>query len=129
MRVVTATAPWGKTDTADVFVTGDLLVASNRGGAFGIYQMRDPTARTRCSRSWSTPAATIQAVRSPDRTRIAFSSERAAAAYDLYVMDADGRNFARLTTDPGTEGEPVWTPDGTRLVYTATPQGRRRRSS
>ena len=38
-------------------------------------------------------------------------------------MDADGRNPRRITTDPGAESEPVWTPDGTRLVYTAAPPG------
>ena len=38
-------------------------------------------------------------------------------------MDADGRNPRRLTTDPGNEGEPAWTPDGSRIVYTATPEG------
>ena len=37
-------------------------------------------------------------------------------------MDADGRNLRRLTTNPGTEGEPVWSPDGRRLVFTGTPQ-------
>jgi Tol biopolymer transport system component len=59
---------------------------------------------------------------SPDRTRIAFSSNR-GGSYDLYLMDADGGNPRRLTTDPGNEGEPAWTPDGTRIVYTATPKG------
>jgi TolB protein len=37
-------------------------------------------------------------------------------------MDADGRNLRRLTVDPGTEGEPVWTPDGARVIYTSTPK-------
>jgi Tol biopolymer transport system component len=64
----------------------------------------------------------IQPSLSPDRTRIAFSSNR-AGSYDLYMMDADGRNADRLTTDPGNEGEPVWTPDGTRIIYTAAPKG------
>jgi Tol biopolymer transport system component len=63
-------------------------------------------------------ATNIQAVLSPDRTRVAFSSNR-ATNYDLYVMDADGRNLQRLTSNPGNEGEPAWTPDGKRLVYTA----------
>jgi Tol biopolymer transport system component len=35
------------------------------------------------------------------------------------MMDADGQNLRRLTTDPGNEGEPVWSPDGTQIVYTA----------
>ena len=62
----------------------------------------------------------VQGVRSPDRTRIAFSSNR-AGSYDLYVMDADGRDVRRLTVDAGSEGDPVWTPDGSRILYTAAP--------
>ncbi len=119
--VVTAAAPWGKTVTADVFVTADLLVASTRAGAFGIYQLRSDSPDTLLPVLVDAGGA-VQAVRSPDRTRIAFSSSRSGSP-DLYVMDADGRNVRRITTDPGAEEEPVWTPDGTRLVYTATPQG------
>jgi len=118
---VAAIAPWGKGDSAEVLVAGDLLVASNRGGAFGIYQLRsaDPTAMLPVLADGS-PA--VQPALSPDRTRIAFSSERAGTGYDLFVMDADGRNLQRLTSDPGTEGEPVWSPDGRRLVFTGVPR-------
>ena len=31
-----------------------------------------------------------------------------------------GSNLRRLTTDPRNEGDPVWTPDGTQIVYTTT---------
>jgi uncharacterized protein YjdB len=118
---VTAAAPWGKTATADVFVVADLFVSSNRGGNPGIYQLRSgvtDTLRAVLADSF----ANIQPALSPDRTRIAFSSDR-SGSYDLYLMDADGGNLQRLTTDPGREAEPVWTPDGTRLVYTVTRQG------
>jgi uncharacterized protein YjdB len=118
--MITASAPWTKGANTDVFVVGDLLISSNRRGAFDIYQLR-----------WATPdslypiladtAADIQAVFSPDRTRIAFSSSR-GGSYDLFVMDADGGNLRRLTSDPGDEGEPSWTPDGARIVYTLTPK-------
>jgi uncharacterized protein YjdB len=118
--VVTAAAPWGKRVTADVFVTADLLVASNRSGAFGIYQLRSESPDTLLP--LPVDGGGVQATRSPDRTRIAYSSTKAGSP-DLYVMDADGRNPRRITTDPGSEGEPVWTPDGTRLVYTSTPAG------
>jgi len=118
--VVTAAAPWGKRVTADVFVTADLLVASNRSGAFGIYQLRSESPDTLLP--LPVDGGGVQAARSPDRTRIAYSSNKAGSP-DLYVMDADGRNPRRITTDPGSEGEPVWTPDGTRLVYTSTPAG------
>ena len=116
--VVSAAAPWGKTVTADVFVTADLLVASNRSGAFAIYQVRPDSPDTLLP--IAVDGGATQAVRSPDRTRIAYSSTRAGSA-DLYVADADGRNPRRITTDPGAETQPAWTPDGTRLVYTATP--------
>jgi uncharacterized protein YjdB len=118
---VTAAAPWGKTATADVFVVADLFVSSNRGGNPGIYQLRSGVADT-LRAVLADSFANIQPALGPDRTRIAFSSNR-AGSYDLYLMDADGEKLQRLTTDPGREAEPVWTPDGTRLVYTVTRQG------
>jgi uncharacterized protein YjdB len=118
--VVTAAAPWGKTVTADVFVTADLFVASSRSGTFGIYQIRPESPDTLLPIPLD--GGGTQAVRSPDRTRIAYSSTKAGSA-DVYVADADGRNPRRVTTDPGAETEPAWTPDGTRLVYTTTPPG------
>jgi hypothetical protein len=119
--VVTAAAAWGKSVTADVFVVEDLFLASNRGGGFGIYQIRSSVADT-LQPVLADSFGNIQPALSPDRTRIAFSSNR-GGSYDLYLMDADGRSPRRLTTDPGNEGEPAWTPDGTRIVYTATPKG------
>ena len=116
---VSARSAWGSTVTADVFVTADLLVASNRGGEFGLYQLRSDSPDTLLP-VLVDGGRNVQGVRSPDRTRIAYSSSRGGSS-DLYVMDADGRNPRRITIDPGSEGEPVWTPDGARLVYTATP--------
>jgi uncharacterized protein YjdB len=118
--VVSAAAPWGKPVAADVFVTADLLVASNRSGGFGLYQLRPDSPDTLLP--ISIDGGATQAVRSPDRTRIAYSSTKGGSA-DLYLADADGRNPRRLTSDPGAETQPAWTPDGTRVVYTATPTG------
>ena len=116
--VVTATASWGKSARAEVFVVGDLLLASNRGGRFGIYQMR-ATGSPHLLPLLQDSAANIQPALAPDRTRIAFSSNR-SGNFDLYLMDADGRNLRRLTTDAGNEGDPAWTPEGTQIVYTFT---------
>jgi len=118
--LVSAAAPWGKPVSADVFVTADLLVTSNRSGAFGLYQVRSDSPDTLLPISLDGGAT--QAVRSPDRTRIAYSSTKAGSA-DIYLADADGRNPRHLTSDPGAETQPAWTPDGGRLVYTATPTG------
>lgn len=115
---ITASAPWGGKATAELFVISDLLLASTRGGRPGIYQVRSSNPDSLVPVLVDS-AANIQAVASPDRTRIAFSSNR-AGSFDLWVMDADGRNQHRLTADPGVEGEPAWTPDGARIIYTYT---------
>ncbi len=116
--VITATMPWGKKASADVFVVGDLLLSSNRGGTFGIYQMRVPGPMT-LTPILTDSGSNIQAALSPDRTRVVFSSNR-NGSFDLYLMDPDGGRLRRLTSGPGNEGEPAWTPDGNRIVYTAT---------
>jgi Tol biopolymer transport system component len=118
---VTAKAPWGRSVTAQVLVTGELLASSNRSGAFGIYQLR-AVAGEALRPLLVDNSANVQARLSPDRTRIAFSSNR-GGSYDLYVADADGANRVRLTSEAGAEGEPVWTPDGSRIIYTATARG------
>ena len=72
---VTVSAPWGGKDTSTVFVVSDLVVASNRGGMPGIYQLY-PSSPDSMVPIVADSAANIQAVPSPDRTRIAFSSNR-----------------------------------------------------
>jgi len=118
--VISAAAPWGRA-TAEVYVTADLLVASNRSGAFGLYQVRPESPDTLLPLLVD-GGGDVQGILSPDRTRIAFSSSR-GGSYDLYVMDADGTNARRLTQDSGAESDPVWTPDGTRIIYSGTPIG------
>ena len=119
---VTATTKWGRTATADVFVSGDLVFSANRGGAFfGIYQL-----------SLSDPAAIVPVLADnfqnvhpafrPDRTAIVFSSNR-QGDFDLFLMDPDGQDLRRVTTQPGVDSDPTWTPDGKRIVYTATRNG------
>ena len=118
---LSAAAPWGQRVTAQVLVTNDLLVSSNRSGAFGLYQLR-ATGTDTLAPIVVDSAANVQPALAPDRTRIAFSSNR-NGSYDLFVMEADGRSPRRITTDGGTEGEPAWTPDGSRIVYSTTQPG------
>jgi len=57
---------------------------------------------------------------SPDGTRIAFNRSRDSnnvSNVDIYVMNADGSNLIRLTTDASVDSEPTWSPDGAYIAF------------
>ena len=49
---------------------------------------------------------------SPDGSEIAYVDDG-----DIYVMNADGSNTRRLTTDPKGDFYPAWSPDGSTIAY------------
>jgi TolB protein len=61
---------------------------------------------------------TAEAVVSPDGRRIVFTSLK-DGDLDIYTMNVDGTDVRRLTTTPGYDGGPWWSPDGTQIVYRA----------
>jgi hypothetical protein len=58
----------------------------------------------------------VQAAWSPDGQRIVFNDERAGNR-DIYVMNADGSDQTRITSDPASDFYPAWSPDGTKIVF------------
>jgi Tol biopolymer transport system component len=56
---------------------------------------------------------------SPDRSKIVFASDRPPSTEsDIWVMNVDGSNPHQLTTtSPDYEVEPVWSPDGSKIVF------------
>ena len=59
----------------------------------------------------SPPVATAQ-----PGLRIAFERDR-DGNYDVYTMFNDGSNQERLTDGPWFDGEPSWSPDGSRIAF------------
>ncbi|HTK56448.1 MAG TPA: hypothetical protein VL295_06480, partial [Gemmatimonadales bacterium] len=124
---VVAAAAWGRADTLDGLVTGDILLTSDRKlrGTNGLYQLALSRPDSLLpvlvdTRQLSEPAL------SPDRRRIVFtvttidprnSDNRPS---DLWVADADGRNARAITGDTIMETQASWTPDGQRIVFTAS---------
>ena len=112
---ITATAPGGKTATADVFVESELLLAGTRNGSLKLYWVDRANLSALRRAASDTTLATDPAI-SPDGSRVAFVSTRDGNP-EIYVMDADGTSLTRVTNDPQPDGRPVFTPDGAGLVF------------
>jgi WD40 repeat protein len=119
---VTATAPGGKTATADVYVVGELVVASNRGfpntpGKFQLFSVEraNLAGLTKLTPATDTTSASDPAF-APDGSRVAYVSLKDGNA-EIYVMNADGTGATRLTTDPQLDGHPAFTADGQAVIF------------
>ena len=93
---VTASNPNGRVRLYTIDLAGGAVVPLGAGGDWNDEQPR-----------WS-----------PDGRRVAFTSNR-GGSFNLYVMDADGRNLLRLTDHSGNDRDPSWLPDGQSLVFSS----------
>ncbi len=67
------------------------------------------------------PDETLRAPRvSPDGHRV-MVSRRAQGNADIWLLD--GARASRMTFDAAADGFPIWSPDGTRIVFTSTRLG------
>ena len=57
------------------------------------------------------------------RAQIAFASTGDWKNYEIYVMDADGKNQRRLTRNPARDWHPSWSPDGERIIFVSHRDG------
>lgn len=56
---------------------------------------------------------------SDDGSRMIYmlKSEQTKDDWELYLLDIDSQVHSRLTSHPGWDGNAVWSPDGTRIIY------------
>ena len=52
---------------------------------------------------------------SPDGMRLAFASDRTGTGLQVFVVDVDGSNLRRLTSQGGSG--PVWSPDSRQIIF------------
>src|SRR5205809_212206 len=120
---ITASAPGGKRAAVAVFVQGEIVLASSRSGRLQLYSAeRSNLAQLRKVLDDSSTAT--DPAYSPDGSRIAFVSTRDGQP-EIYVMDADGTDVARLTNSPGVDGDPSFTADGQAVVFHSNRTGHR----
>ena len=60
---------------------------------------------------------------SPKGDRIAFTARDERNVFDLFTVDPNSGDIARLTQDQGNNDEPSWSPNGKYLVFTSTRGG------
>jgi Tol biopolymer transport system component len=103
-------------------LTRPILFSSDREGNRDIYYVvSDGSALTRLT---DDPAYDVEAVMSPDGTRVAFSSNR-DGDFEIYVMSVDGGSVTRLTARAGKDSAPQWSPDGAKLLFLSERHGAR----
>jgi len=61
---------------------------------------------------------------SPDGTKIAFMSAQMGKPWKIFVVPAQGGTPEELLPQDAAEGDPVWSPDGSRLVFSRIPDTR-----
>ena len=99
--------------------TGDIEVMHSHGS--GLQKLATDSADP----AFSPDGHHIAFVSGKDRTgTIMIGEDEDAYANELYVMDADGHNFRRLThTAELSEIAPSWSPDGARIAYAREESG------
>jgi len=70
--------------------------------------------------SYATPNQSCQIA---FRSRQMISADDVETSEDIYIMDCDGANRVQLTSHPGDEYSPEWSPDGKKIAYRSKREG------
>ncbi|HZR22578.1 MAG TPA: protein kinase [Vicinamibacterales bacterium] len=106
-------------------VSDNGVLAYGPGATFSTLQL---TWRDRSGRTIATvgePAQYMDVSLSPDDRHIAVTLPSASGDdRDIWIVDSQRGTTSRLTFDPGLDVQAVWSPDGTRIAYESTRDGR-----
>src|SRR4051812_48697407 len=110
-----AVSPFPRGLSGTLAFQSDVRTATNPNGRVKIYTI-DLAAGTIAPLTREGDWSDEQPRWSPDGRTIAFKSNR-SGSYNLYLMDADGRNVRRVTDHGGNDFDPSWVPDGQSIVF------------
>jgi Tol biopolymer transport system component len=60
---------------------------------------------------------------SPDGKKIVFMSNHDRLHLQLFTINADGTKLTQITSNPANHGDPVWSPDGTKISFGSDREG------
>lgn len=115
---LTANRPVWSADGTRMFIGGNGY--ATEGELAGIYEVTVETGEIKLR---TEPGAVINPDNlsiSPDGTRIAFmdvTDPNGAANFDLFLFDTLSGSVTPLANTPANERYPVWSPDGSRIVF------------
>jgi TolB protein len=107
LRLVLHDAVYGQVKGSGDF---DLPAESARGFRMAVHAASDAVVR------WATGEPGMAA------SRIAFVMQ-GRGSKEIYLVDSDGENVTRVTSDGTIALSPAWSPDGRRLAYTSYREG------
>ena len=70
-----------------------------------------------------TPEIQISPSLSPDQKRVAMIRADQSTGSDIWLLDVSRQSSSRFTFDPAIDSNPVWSPDGTRIVFSSNRLG------
>ena len=102
---------------ADFSVSGNgVLAFAARGGSLG--QVQEFNREGRVTATLAEGVDALNPALSPDGRRLALRFRDAATATrDVWVIDVARKIASRLTFEPTNENYPVWSPDGSQILY------------
>ena len=119
-EVVRPTVAWGRVDDAKVLLFSWHEGQEAPGGS--LYTVREDGTGLATLRPPTSDSYDISPLVSLDGTRIAYSTTLDGGKvrhYELVTADLDGTDHLRLTQDDTGQHTPGWSPDGTRLAFSA----------
>ena len=101
---------------------GRIAFSSNRDGDFDIYSIDPAVGEASLLQLTNVAGSDERPAYSPGGAKIAFSSTRSGNS-DIWLMNSDGSNPTRLTSNPASDTRATFSPDGTKVAFASNRGG------